>query len=77
MLGAVMPLVASAKEGMAAEVASRALPTAGSMGTLLLTIGVLAAFFAVITIGYTYRRERHLDWAFQKPDVPHDDHGHH
>lgn len=35
--------------------------------------GVIA-LFGVGAIGYLYRRERGLDWEFQKPDAPHDDH---
>ncbi len=38
------------------------------------TIGGTLAMFALISIGYLYRRERGLDWDFQKPDVPHDTH---
>ena len=35
------------------------------------TVGGLLAIFVVAALGYLYRRERHLDWEFQKPDAPH------
>ena len=38
------------------------------------TILGLVSLGIVISLGYLYRRERDLDWDFQKPDVPHDDH---
>ena len=34
----------------------------------------VALLFGVGAVGYLYRRERGLDWEFQKPDAPHDDH---
>lgn len=37
------------------------------------TVGGLLAFLALVAVGYLYRRERHLDWEFQKPDAPHGD----
>jgi uncharacterized membrane protein YdcZ (DUF606 family) len=38
------------------------------------TIGGTLGMFLLIGVGYLYRRERGLDWAFQRPDAPHDDH---
>ncbi|MCH2524218.1 MAG: hypothetical protein MK020_04995 [Dehalococcoidia bacterium] len=38
------------------------------------TILTLAGLGIVMSLGYLYRRERDLNWDFQKPDVPHDDH---
>lgn len=53
----------------------RALSLSGDWGTAFwATIGGTLAMFALISIGYLYRRERGLDWDFQKPDVPHDTH---
>ena len=40
----------------------------------LVTLFALGVMFLVLTLGYLYRRERGLDWAFQAPAVPHDDH---
>ena len=40
---------------------------------VLITLLALTALFVTLTFGYLYRRERHLDWAFQAPAVPHDD----
>jgi len=34
----------------------------------------LTALFVTLALGYLYRRERGLDWPFQAPAVPHDDH---
>tara|TARA_B100000700_G_scaffold313123_1_gene397678 strand:- start:11169 stop:11411 length:243 start_codon:yes stop_codon:yes gene_type:complete len=36
------------------------------------TIFGLASLGIIISLGYLYRRERDLDWDFQKPDVSHD-----
>jgi len=41
---------------------------------VLLTLLGLAAVAVTASIGYLYRRERGLDWEFQKPDAPQDDH---
>lgn len=57
------------------EAADRGM-TAGEDWSLIFgatILGVLA-LFALSGIGYLYRRERGLDWEFQKPDAPHDDH---
>ena len=37
--------------------------------TVLGLLGVLTA----AAVGYLYRRERHLDWEFQRPDEPQED----
>ncbi len=73
MLATALPLVASADETpQYAEAANRGLGLPGD-GLMIgfATVGVLLAVFAVAAIGYLYRRERHLDWEFQKPDAPH------
>ena len=41
---------------------------------VLVTVATLAAFAVALSIGYLYRRERGLDWDFQKPDAPDDQH---
>lgn len=73
VLLAVLPLVAGAKEpaeAMAAADRGLGLPSDGvTIGFGM--AGVLLGLFAVVTLGYLYRRERHLDWEFQKPDAPH------
>lgn len=71
-LAAALPLVAGASEPPRAEVAERGLglPADGLMIGFA-TAGALLAVFAVAALGYLYRRERHLDWEFQKPDAPH------
>jgi hypothetical protein len=35
-------------------------------------LGLLGVFVAS-AVGYLYRRERGLDWEFQRPDEPHDE----
>ena len=37
------------------------------------TIVALIGLGIIMSLGYLYRRERDLDWDFQKSDVPHDD----
>ena len=41
---------------------------------VLVTVGTLAALAVVMSLGYLYRRERALDWEFQKPDATDDHH---
>ncbi|MBM4409793.1 MAG: hypothetical protein FJ037_00450 [Chloroflexi bacterium] len=69
---AALPLVVGASDPQHADAAERglALPADGLMIGFA-TVGALLAVFAVAALGYLYRRERHLDWEFQKPDVPH------
>ncbi len=72
-LTAALPLLAGAAEVPEyAEAANRGLDLPGD-GVMIgfATVGGLLALFAVAAIGYLYRRERHLDWEFQKPDAPH------
>ncbi len=74
---ALLPVIAMAAEPTHAGVAaaSRTIPPPADMGsTLLYTLLGLTGLFVVTTLGYLYRRERNLDWAFQAPAVPHDDH---
>lgn len=66
VLAAALPLVAGAEETRR----GLGLPIDGVMIGFA-TVGGLLAVFAVATLGYLYRRERHLDWEFQKPDAPH------
>ncbi len=56
-------------------VGGRALSTADDFWkvALLTALGV-TALLAVAAIGYLYRRERGLEWEFQRPD-PDDHHG--
>lgn len=66
---ALAPAVALASEG------GRSLESAADLGTVVLvTLLALAALAVVISVGYLYRRERGLDWEFQKPDAPDDHH---
>jgi uncharacterized membrane protein len=73
---AAMPLVAAAQESESTfEAASRAASPTADWGTVMLVTALsLVALVLVTSLGYLYRRERGLDWAFQKPDAPHDDH---
>lgn len=79
---ALLPLLALAADpphGAAPAAApgggSRGIPMPGDLGLVVwLAIAALAALFLVLVLGYLYRRQRGLDWAFQAPAVPHDDH---
>jgi len=56
---------------MATEASGRELDTPADMGTVLVVVVLtLLAMALVGGIGYLYRRERGLDWDFQKPDAP-------
>lgn len=72
---ALLPLLALAADpphGGAAE--GRGVPAPADMSMIVLvTLLALTALFVVLAVGYLYRQERHLDWAFQAPAVPHDD----
>ncbi len=73
VLAAALPLFASADETpQYAEAVERGLGLPGD-GALIgfATVGGLLTIFSVAALGYLYRRERHLDWDFQKPDAPH------
>jgi hypothetical protein len=72
-IASALPLLATAAEvPETAEIANRGLGLPGD-GVMIgfATVGSLLAIFAVVALGYLYRRERHLDWTFQKPDEPH------
>ena len=76
---ALLPLVALAADptSHAAPIAieGRGVPMPADMSTIVfMTLLGLTALFVVLAIGYLYRRERSLDWDFQAPAVPHDDH---
>jgi len=72
------PAIALAADGPETtfEAASRAMDPAADWSTIVLvTVLSLGGLFLLATIGYMFRRERGLDWEFQKPDTPHhDDH---
>ena len=76
---ALLPLLALAADpphGGAAPGAAegRGVPAPADMSMIVLvTLLALTALFVVLAVGYLYRQERHLDWAFQAPAVPHDD----
>lgn len=78
LFAALTPALAYAADGAgdtSFEAASRALdPTTDWSMIVLVTFLALGALFLLSAIGYMYRRERGLDWEFQKPDAPHDDH---
>ncbi|MBM3138888.1 MAG: hypothetical protein FJZ92_01425 [Chloroflexi bacterium] len=64
-LAAALPVVAAAQE---AE--GRALPAPADFGgVVLVTALAVGALLLVTAVGYLYRRERRLDWEFQKPDA--------
>ena len=76
---ALLPLIALA-DGPVGHGGPLAAPTGRGVATphdmsmiALVTILALTALFVTLAIGYLYRRERHLDWAFQAPAAPHDD----
>ena len=66
---ALVPAVALASEG------ERSLEGTADLTTVvLMTLLALGALAVVLSIGYLYRRERGLDWEFQKPDASDDHH---
>ncbi|MQC16918.1 MAG: hypothetical protein DWG82_01630 [Chloroflexi bacterium] len=74
---AVVPGIASAADpvGMTFDAADRSMePGIDTQMIVWVTVFSVLALFAVAGIGYLYRRERGLDWEFQKPDIPHDEH---
>lgn len=72
LVAAVMPLAALAQES-----SGRSLPAASDWHIVMfLTAAGILGIMLLAGIGYLYRRERHLDWEFQKPDQPHADGGH-
>ncbi len=76
LLAVSVPAFAFAAEGQTEfEAHGRSLdPSTDWTMIMILTTLALLGLFAVTTIGFMYRRERKLDWEFQKPDAPHDDH---
>ena len=78
ILAVSMPVLAFAADGPSEtsfEAASRATDPSGDWTTIMfVTVLSLAGLFLLATLGYMFRRERQLDWEFQKPDAPHDDH---
>ncbi|MBT5773305.1 MAG: hypothetical protein HOH95_02905 [Dehalococcoidia bacterium] len=66
---ALVPAVTLASES------GRSLEGSADLTTVVLvTVGTLAALAVVTSLGYLYRRERALDWEFQKPDATNDHH---
>lgn len=66
---AAVPLIARA-----ADEGGRMLKPPGDSATVIMaTVGALVAVMLVSALGYLYRRQRGLDWDFQRPDVG----GHH
>jgi hypothetical protein len=65
LLLACVPAVAFAEEG------PRDLSAPADVGTVVLLVLLALLGMALVGgIGYLYRRERGLDWDFQKPDNP-------
>lgn len=75
-LAVVMPALAFAAEGTETsfEAAERSMDPAADWTTIMIVTALsLGGLFLLATLGYMYRRERNLDWEFQKPDAPHHD----
>ena len=74
-LGSLLGLVLAALPAAAmATEEGRALDPPADWGVVLVvTLLSLLGLALIGAIGYLYRRERGLDWEFQKPDAP-DDH---
>ena len=63
VLAAAWPASAAAEEG------ARELGTPADMGTALLLLGLgLLGTFVVASLGFLYRRQRGLRWAYQLPE---------
>ena len=66
---------AAEEGGTTFEAAERAMDPSADWSTIVLvTLLAVGGLFLLATIGYMYRRERNLDWEFQKPDAPRNDH---
>ncbi len=77
---ALVPVVTFAQEhgGATFEAHSRATDPGADWGVVMfITAIATAGLFLLATLGYLYRRERGLEWPFQRPDAPHGDHGAH
>lgn len=75
---ALLPALVSAAGGhgdSSFEAADRAMERGGDWELIVfLTVLGVGALFLMAAVGYLYRRERGLDWQFQQPEAPHDDH---
>lgn len=75
---ALLPGLVSAAGGhgdSSFDAANRAMERGGDWELVaFLTVLGVGALFLFSAIGYLYRRERGLDWQFQQPEAPHDDH---
>jgi flagellar basal body-associated protein FliL len=68
----VLPASAAAQEAEGRAVAA----PADASAIMLVTLLVVGVLILLAGLGYLYRRERGLDWEFQKPEEPHgDEHG--
>jgi LPXTG-motif cell wall-anchored protein len=63
-------LAASPAAALATEEGRSLAAPADAMTVFVATILTLLGLALVGGIGYLYRRERGLDWDFQKPDAP-------
>lgn len=71
---AAVPAFALATEAAGPETTSRALPALGdSMSVGVIAVIAVLGVLLLASLGYLYRRERHLEWGFQRPDTPHQD----
>lgn len=67
---ALLPMIAFAQEE-----GGRALERGDDWGrVMILTFAALLGLMFLATLGYLYRMKRNIQWDFQKPAVPHDDH---
>lgn len=80
MRRAISAVAGVAVAGAVAVWPSSALASERSLTTpddMLVVAGVtvlgLLAVFGAAAVGYLYRRERGLDWEFQRPEEPHDE----
>jgi len=68
---AMWPLLALA-EGEAVSRVAEAPPDAAAV--MIIVVLALLGVFGIGALGYAYRRQHNLDWAFQRPDEPQDAH---
>ena len=67
---ALLPLIAGAQEA-----GGRATDAPSTMSeAVLYTLLALGGVFVLASLGYLYRVKRDLNWRFQEPDAPHDEH---